>query len=893
MSGTPLPLLFAYFASGAAALLLEVLWFRAFGRVLGNTVWAATLVLTAFMLGIALGGLLAARWAPRVRRPARAFAAAEGVVAVCGATLVWALPVLEAPVGHWLASLAPEPTLGMSVRFGLPLAAMLVPTIAMGMTLPLGVRLLAQKETTRALGLLYAANTFGACLAPIIAEYYLIGALGLRGTALVASALDLLAAGLALQLAAPALPAAIDAPPAPNAWDLRLLIAAAVAGALALALEVVWFRLLLLYAPGTDQTFALLLMLMLAGIALGGVFAPLLARLRCGPVAAAASVAVAIGYLLVLPGGGPRQGDIVWRAAVLMLPAPLLSGSFFTLLGAQLRGASDDPQPAIGRLIGANTLGAAVGAALGGFALLPGLGIEKSLFALAAGYVVLSALFVGRSAWWPTLVSIGAAAALLLFPFGRMARHLDNAAAIYKAVDGAVVTQVIEGPTTTLQVLRGERFGEAARWRLVTDNISMSGINRESLRYMQLFAWLPLALHPEPRRALLISYGAGNTARALLDEPALEQLAVVDLSPEILAASPLIHGPADPLRDPRVRLVVDDGRHFLRTHEERFDIITGEPPPPAMAGVVNLYSREYFQALAAHLAPGGLATYWLPVMQFQPAGARAVIAAFCDAFPDCTLWTGTKYEWLLMGGGEFRQRAAASGFARLWNRSESAARLLASGFEHPAQFGAAFLADADELRRWLAGAAPVTDDHPKRMAPADLYAESTADEYAALLDPRAAAANFRASRWINSRWPGDFFALALEFYRVQWIFNDELPRSRAARLEHVDNFLRQTRLVTPVLWLLDTDMIDLAIVERQRTAAGGKHSPAQAYPLGVGALASGNYADAAALLAEAAERDSKRAGAIAAYAACRAGLQAQARSIKGADALPPALRCWK
>ena len=113
------------------------------------------------------------------------------------------------------------------------------------------------------------------------------------------------------------------------------------------------------------------------------------------------------------------------------------------------------------------------------------------------------------------------------------------------------------------------------------------------------------------------------------------------------------------------------------------------------------------------------------------------------------------------------------------------------------------------------------------------------------------------------------------------------------RLEHVDNFLRQTKLITPVLWLLDTDMTDLAIAERQVAAAGGKHAAEQAYPLGVGALASGDYSSAAALLAVAAERDPQRAGAIAAYAACRADLRTQARAIRGAADLPPALRCWK
>lgn len=697
MIGSPLKLLFAFFASGAAALLFEVLWFRAFGRILGNTVWAAALVLTAFMLGIALGGMLAARWARRIRHPARAFAAAEIVVAVSGAVLVWSLPLLEAPIGRWLGPLAEYPALAIGVRFGLPLVAMLVPTIAMGLTLPLGVRILAQKETTRALGLLYAANTLGAAFAPMIAEYYLIGALGLRGTALAASALDLLAAMFALRLAVLEQPSEEAAPT--KHWDVRPLIAAAGTGALALALEVVWFRLLLLYAPGTDETFALLLMMMLVGIALGGMLARFLPRLHCGPIAAAASVAVALGYLFASLGAGARQGEIVRHAAVLMLPAALLSGSFFTMLGAQLRGSSDDPVPAIGRLTFANTLGAAAGAAIGGFILLPNLGVEKSLFAVAAGYVLLSVLLVRRDAWWPTLASITAAAALLFFPFGHMQWHLDNAVAAFKAEDDAVVAYVIEGPTTTLQVLRSDRFGEPAQWRLITDSVSMSGTRRDGVRYMQFFAWLPLALHPDPRRALLISYGAGNTARALLDEPALKELVVVDLSPEIIAASRLIHGPADPLADQRVHLVVDDERHFLRTHNEQFDLITGEPPPPAMAGVVNLYSREYFMALAARLARGGLATYWLPVQQFQPAGALAIIAAFCDAFPDCTLWSGAKYQWVLMGGREFHHRPSVNDFARLWTRPEGAARLEASGFEHPAQIGATFLADAEQMRK--------------------------------------------------------------------------------------------------------------------------------------------------------------------------------------------------
>jgi spermidine synthase len=454
-----------------------------------------------------------------------------------------------------------------------------------------------------------------------------------------------------------------------------------------------------------------------------------------------------------------------------------------------------------------------------------------------------------------------------------------------------VVAHVVQGPTTTLQVLRGDSFGEPARWRLVTDSYSMTGIMREALRYMQLFAWLPLAMHPEPRRALLISYGIGTTARALLDDPGLKELTIVDISPEILAASRFVHGAQDPLTDPRARVVVEDGRHFLRTRPDQFDIITAEPPPPGMAGVVNLYSREYFIALAERLAPGGLATYWLPMEQFEPRGARAVIAAFCDAFPDCTLWSGAKLDWILMGGRDFRHRPTAEGLARLWNDPKSAARIAASGLEHPAQLGATFLADAEQLRGWLAATAPVTDDHPKRLETSS--PRTKFGEYEALLEPLPAAARFRSSRWIQAHWPAEFVDPAVEFYRVQQIVNFQFPATLAEKLQLVDGLLRHTKLSIPVLWLLDSDMTEQDIVERKLAAGTTVEDPAFAYALGVRRLLEGDFAQAAPLLTQAAAHDPQRAGAVAAYAACRAGQGAKARAVKGAERLPAALRCWK
>ena len=890
MTGPPLResfrLSLAFFASGMAALFFQVLWFRALGRVLGNTVWTGALVLTAFMLGMAIGGLLAARWAQRIRNPARAFALAEATVAITGGLLIWGLPAMEPIVGHWLAPLSDRPTATAAVRLALALAAMLLPTVAMGITLALGVRILAHRETTRALGALYAANTFGACLAPLVAEYYLIGALGLRGTALAAACLNGVAAALALWRPAVTVSPAAPSPEA-HAYPMRLLFAAAAAGGIALALEVIWFRLLILYAPGSDLNFALMLTVVLLGIAIGGALAPRLSRLGLAWVAVGSSIAVVVGYLLAGRTLGSGKPDLIPFAIQLMLPTSILSGSLFTLLGARLRADSRNPQPAIGILTTANTLGAALGAALAGLVLLPRLGMEWSLFVLAAGYALVAVLVARPARMALPLAAV--AAGLFLFPFGRLDAHLGAAALPYVLRDDAKVVQVTQGPTTTLQLLRRDRFGDASTWRLLTDSYSMTAIDRYAIRYMQMFAWLPSALHPDPRRALLISYGAGSTAQALLSDPQLRELTVVDLSPEILGASPFIHGADDPLQDPRVRLIVGDGRQYLRTHRGSFDIITAEPPPPHIAGVVNLYTREYFMAVAERLAPGGLATYWLPVPQFEPSGARAVTRSFCEAFPDCTLWAGGKYDWILMGGRDFRHRPGTEHFSRLWRDRAAAPRLFGSGLESAPQLGATFLADAGQLSRWYAGTPALTDDYPKRIAPARTFGWTTQD-YAAMLEPGGARRRFEESPWVAAHWPAAFIPASLPFFPIQPMLNGGITSDPNRNLVSVDAILRKSDLRIPALWLLGSDAREQEIVSH-RLATGG-HRPDYAYALGVRSLVERDYAGATEHFVEAAALGRGDIGPLLAYTMCRAGRRGEAKAVKGGDALAPGLRCW-
>ena len=160
---------------------------------------------------------------------------------------------------------------------------------------------------------------------------------------------------------------------------------------------------------------------------------------------------------------------------------------------------------------------------------------------------------------------------------------------------------------------------------------------------MKLYVYWPMAVHPGPtsRAADLLRRGQHREGDDRLER--LETIDVVDISRDVARHEPrrLSERADNPLRDPRVRLHVEDGRYFLQTTDRRFDLITAEPPPPQSAGTVNLYTREYFQLLRDRLAEGGIVAYWLPLHALSDVSARAILAAFCDVFEDCSLWNGS------------------------------------------------------------------------------------------------------------------------------------------------------------------------------------------------------------------------------------------------------------
>ena len=907
----------ATFLSGASALVFETLWFRQAGLVLGNAVWSSSLVLAAFMAGLAVGNGLGGRFAARLGRPLAAYSALEVVIGLTGAALVVVLPWTTALLLPVLVAARDVPWLLLLARTVVAFVLLLVPATAMGLTLPVLVAALGSGERrfARTLGQLYGWNTAGAVAGTLLGELVLVSRLGVRGAGLAAAGLNLVAAALAWTLDSPTV-----APEARAPADRRTappvsapLVAAFLAGGLLLALEVAWFRLLLLAAVGTSLTFAVLLAVVLAGIAGGGLIGSWLDRAGSAPERGASAVGFLAGVATILTyaafpavlgrfgaRGVASVGGVAALAVPLMLPTCLLSGLLFPLLGAAVREDRSSAAGAAGLLTLANTLGAMLGALVGGFLLLPVLGVEASICVLALGYAGVGLLAL-RSARRPGrrasllpagLAFLALATGLALFPFGQMTRRvLPKTIGRWEDLrsPGLEVLAVREGLTETAILLRHTQWGTPVSYRLLTNAISMSGLESLAARYMRAFVYLPVAIHPRPRRALLVSYGVGSTAGALVDTAALETIDVVDVSSTVIEATRSVYPRgAHPLEDPRVRLHVEDGRFFLLTTRERFDIITAEPPPPVAAGMGSLYSREYFALVRSRLAEGGVATHWLPAYQLPENDSRAIAAAFCLAFPDCTLWSGSGGEWILLGTREAVPVDEAT-FARQWSDARVGATLRALGFEKPEDLGATFLAGSDDIAEWTRGTAPLDDDHPHRISPRMLPV--SLDPYLRLAEPLPARERFSRSPFVRRVWPAGLRERTLAAFAEQapvmgtaWVRYGV----RAPGLGALHQVLAHTRVRTGVLWLMGSDSVEEGAARAARERGLGE--PEIDEVLGISAMADRDYRGAELLFARA-QPHAKAPGRLVAWrvlARCLAGDGEGAAFLAGAAEARPA-----
>lgn len=677
-------LLFAVFFTNLLSLACQVLWGRKLAFLFGSTAAVFSTVLSIFLLGLAFGALVAGRMADRHPRPWRLLA---GLEIVLGVWCFFSLAVFELARRLYLAvfpaDLAPFPA--ATAKFLVVLAAMIVPTLAIGAAFSVAVRLASSElgRLGRDVSVVYALDTLGAALGALAAGFVLVPELGLS---LSTRLLGIGAAVLGLFLLARGEPADkknkkkkkeardVGEPFVEGIASPHLGVVLAtffLTGCAALLLETGWIRFFSLLNGTHVYSSSTVLAGFLAGIGLGSLaVARRVDRLRdLSSAAALLFAATALGGVLVFRSAGlfERAYFAIYQrfdgyygfqltvclviAVLVALPA-LAMGANFPLVARIAVRASAERGFAVGRVYFVNTLGAVVGAFLAEFVLLPAWGFAGLMGVTLGLYAFASAVFLGqgrppgrRRTAAACAVLIAAAAAItppvlrLELPFHALYYHGLRSGS-YQSYRDEVrgMTVVEERPSFYGQVAVVDLAG---RYLLLkhngkTDASSALQDNRTQI----LLGHLPLLFHPDPRRVLAIGLGGAFTLRALTryDEP--REIAMVEIDPEVVAAARRHFSELakDALDDPRVRLVTNDGRNFMDSSDERFDVITSEPPNIWVAGVSGLFTAEFYRSAAAHLNDRGLLCQWVPLYEMEKDDFQTMVRTVTSVFPHVTFW---------------------------------------------------------------------------------------------------------------------------------------------------------------------------------------------------------------------------------------------------------------
>jgi len=674
------------------------------------------------------GGLIDDRFAglPHSgRRRLQLYALLESIIALSAVLLPLVL-LGSTPVLAWSYRDGTSPGTFLIVRLILCIVVLGIPTAAMGATFPIAaawftegepdaprVYRMAPKSPGRrgrppqvgrngaaSAGWLYAMNSAGASFGAMAAGLWLIPSFGLRGSTWSAVALNIIAAFGALHLSRlreanqPSLErsqsstTATKHPASESDTRGHLLMACAAAGTsglIALVYEVVWTRLLALVIGPTTYAFTIIVAAFIIGIAVGSAIGSRLAARSANAalwlalmLLLTASAASAAGWyaatqLPLVVAAQVSRADAAFDRIVLkdafeivllLLPMTCALGAAFPLALAVASIDSRHVGRRVSKVYASNTVGAIAGALLGGFVVLPGLGLRNAfrvtaivgaVAALALGYAAIRATgrrWLSSAVVGAVVVALGIAALLPPWDLRLLASGAYKYAPLLGDEDMTAqyrawrLLSYKDGAAATVSVR------ELAGMRSLVIDGKVDASNMGDMLTQRLLGLLPVLLHPDPQDVCIIGLGSGVTASSTLARGRVRRADVIEISPEVVDASRLfVRENGDVLNQPNVRLIVGDGRSHFRLTKNKYDVIVSEPSNPWMAGIAALFTQEFFTEARARLNENGVMCQWAHTYNMSPDDVRSIVRTFTSVFPEATMWLVGDSDLLLIGSG--------------------------------------------------------------------------------------------------------------------------------------------------------------------------------------------------------------------------------------------------
>ena len=804
--------LIAYTCSGLAGLVYEVTWTRLLTLYIGHTTAAASAVVAAFLGGLAIGAAVGGRVATALtpRRSLQLYVGLELAVALCALLLPfelkWFGPVLRWAYQDGTGSLYPL------IRVVSCIVMVMLPALALGMTFPMAIRWFARNsaEPARQSSALYFVNTVGAMVGALLAGFVLIPSIGINGTIDVAMAATLLAALCVMFVISKTSDDPTTPPQKKQLTDAEIahshsspwlaIVVLGVVGFAALVHEIAWTRILALILGPTTYAFAATLAAVIAGIALGSGIGTRLVATRPSKAAAMLAFALLLGALTAGWSYGLAGSRIPMTVArhvadnadfaqllrsgllltmALIVPTSACLGAAFPLALALADDRGHSAPGRFGIVYAINTVGSVLGSLAAGFIFIPALGIQPTLWIVSGCLIACTLALIfggalsGRSRMVGVAFSVVAVVVVVLSP--PWDRELMASGvymyAPYVPKDLDLETQLKAGDLLYYQ--EGAAATVSVKKLTGTTTLAVDGktdaSNRGDMLTQKLIAHLPLLLHKDPKNVFIIGLGSGMTVGAALTHP-IARADVIEISPEVVKASDYFKAEnRNALADPRMHLMIGDGRSHLALSTIKYDVIVSEPSNPWIAGVSSLFTAEFFESARQRLAPGGVICQWVNGYNINGDDLKSVIATFTRVFPEGTVWLVGRDDVLLLATLDPIEPALAQLPQRM-QRPAVAADLAALGVVDAFSMTSLYVAGRRELAAYTASARIFTDDHLtlEFTAPRELHNPDAGKNGAALRALRSSeSVHATAAEWKHRAAmlaKADHHELALEDY---------------------------------------------------------------------------------------------------------------------------------
>jgi predicted membrane-bound spermidine synthase len=683
---------FIFTASGFAGLIYESIWTHYLKLFLGHAAYAQALVLAVFMGGMAIGSLFCAKYSERISNLLIGYVVVEVIIGLCAALFhpIYA-QFIELAYTSFMPALG-SPAAVATFKWAAAVLLILPQSILLGMTFPLMTAGLLRRfpgTPGSTIAMLYFTNSIGAAIGVLASGFLFIGWVGLPGTLIIASFINITVAAVVWledkqyqSIRAKDRPTATPHVPGttpPVVYAVFLLIAL-LTGLSSFIYEIGWIRMLSLVLGSSTHSFELMLSAFIMGIAFGGLWIKRRIDQLDDPRRYLAHVQIAMGILALatLPVYGGTFNVMAWLirnvpksemgyvlfnltshgiAVAIMLPTAFCAGMTLPLITAALLRNSAG-EKSVGAVYGFNTIGSILGVFTAIHVAMPLLGLKGTII-LGAGIDIalgLGLVWWSHPSWGIRTAYAATGVAALLFPMlwvdldaGKMASGVYR----YGTILDPGTTETIfhrDGKTATVSVVKDSRNMEIRTNGKPDAGIRVTGNGHASDEETMVLAGTIGALfQPEARTAAIIGWGSGLTTHTLLTSPQIRSIDTIEIEPEMIEAARLFGSRVRlAYNDPRSHRHIEDAKSYFSFHNRKYDIIISEPSNPWVSGVASLFTSEFYSRIRQHLNDNGLFIQWIQLYEIDMPLVASIMNALAPNFSDYAIYAASRADMLIV-----------------------------------------------------------------------------------------------------------------------------------------------------------------------------------------------------------------------------------------------------